>query len=86
MSYHFVPGGSLSQASCRNPGAWICLYVHGYFIGKRKFLAVVGYGLAAITKPIFPPATTIGWVFAILAVTGLLLYRLAVFDGKLGVS
>lgn len=31
--------------------------------GKRKLLAVVGYGLAAVTKPIFPLATTIGWVF-----------------------
>ncbi|SPD72188.1 conserved membrane hypothetical protein [uncultured Desulfobacterium sp.] len=33
------------------------------FIGKRKFLAVLGYGLAAFTKPVFPLATTIGWVF-----------------------
>ena len=29
---------------------------------KRKLLAVLGYGLAALTKPIFPLATTIGWV------------------------
>lgn len=34
------------------------------YLGKRKLLAVIGYGLAAITKPIFPQATTIGWVFA----------------------
>ena len=33
------------------------------YFQKRKFLAVVGYGLAAITKPIFPLATSIGWVF-----------------------
>ncbi len=33
------------------------------YLGKRKVLAVVGYGLAAVTKPIFPLATTIGWVF-----------------------
>jgi MFS family permease len=33
------------------------------YFGKRKFLAVVGYTLSAITKPIFPIATTIGWVF-----------------------
>lgn len=33
------------------------------YLGKRKFLAVIGYGLAAITKPIFPLATTINWVF-----------------------
>lgn len=31
--------------------------------GKRKLLAVVGYALSAITKPVFPLATTIGWVF-----------------------
>jgi len=33
------------------------------YFGKRKFLAVIGYGLSAITKPVFPLATTIGWVF-----------------------
>ncbi len=33
------------------------------YLGKRKWLAVLGYGLAAVTKPIFPLATTIGWVF-----------------------
>lgn len=33
------------------------------YLGKRKFLAVAGYALSAITKPIFPLATTIGWVF-----------------------
>jgi MFS family permease len=33
------------------------------YFGKRKVLAVVGYALAAMTKPIFPLATTIGWVF-----------------------
>jgi MFS family permease len=27
-------------------------------LGKRKLLAVVGYGLAAVTKPVFPLATT----------------------------
>jgi MFS family permease len=32
-------------------------------LGKRKLLAVLGYGLAAFTKPVFPLATTIGWVF-----------------------
>jgi len=30
---------------------------------KRKFLMVLGYGLAALTKPIFPLATSVGWVF-----------------------
>ena len=34
------------------------------YLGKRKLLAVLGYGLGAITKPIFPLAATIGWVFA----------------------
>ena len=30
---------------------------------KRKWLVVTGYALGALTKPIFPLATTIGWVF-----------------------
>jgi len=33
------------------------------YFGKRKFLAVVGYALSAMSKPIFPLAPTIGWVF-----------------------
>ena len=33
------------------------------YFGKRKILAVAGYALSAMTKPIFPLATTIGWVF-----------------------
>jgi MFS family permease len=33
------------------------------YFQKRKLLAVIGYGLAAITKPVFPLATSIGWVF-----------------------
>jgi MFS family permease len=32
--------------------------------GKRKPLVVFGYTLAAFTKPIFPLAQSIGWVFA----------------------
>jgi MFS family permease len=32
------------------------------YLGKRKFLAVVGYGLAALTKPLFPLATSVDWV------------------------
>ena len=34
------------------------------YFRKRKFLLVLGYGLAALTKPVFPLATTIGWVVA----------------------
>ncbi len=34
------------------------------YLGKRKFLMVLGYGLAAVTKPIFPLASSVGWVFA----------------------
>ena len=34
------------------------------WIGKRKFLAVLGYGLAALTKPVFPLASTVGWLMA----------------------
>ncbi|SFI48903.1 MFS transporter [Celeribacter neptunius] len=33
-------------------------------IGRRKGLAALGYGLAALTKPIFPLAPTLGWVVA----------------------
>ncbi|MFN0126578.1 MAG: MFS transporter [Verrucomicrobiales bacterium] len=36
--------------------------VSDYF-RKRKFLVLLGYGLGAITKPVFPLATTIWWVF-----------------------
>lgn len=31
-------------------------------LGKRKALAVTGYGLAAITKPLFPLAPSLAWV------------------------
>ena len=34
------------------------------WLGKRKFLAVLGYGLAACTKPVFPLATTVGWLIS----------------------
>ena len=33
------------------------------YFRKRKALAVAGYALSALTKPIFPLATTVGWVF-----------------------
>lgn len=33
------------------------------YFRKRKFLVVLGYGLSAVTKPVFPLATTIWWVF-----------------------
>jgi MFS family permease len=31
-------------------------------LGKRKALVVIGYGMAALTKPLFALAPTIGWV------------------------
>ncbi len=31
------------------------------WLGRRKALATLGYGLAALTKPIFPLATSVGW-------------------------
>ncbi len=34
------------------------------YLGQRKWLAALGYGLAAVTKPIFPLATGIGWLTA----------------------
>jgi MFS family permease len=33
------------------------------WLGKRKFLAALGYGLAAFSKPVFPLATSIAWLF-----------------------
>ncbi len=33
------------------------------YLGRRKLLAVLGYGLSAISKPLFPLASSIGWVF-----------------------
>lgn len=32
------------------------------WLGKRKLLAALGYALAAFTKPIFPLATSLGWI------------------------
>lgn len=32
------------------------------WLGKRKLLAGLGYGLAALTRPIFPLASSVGWV------------------------
>jgi MFS family permease len=34
------------------------------WLGKRKLLAVLGYGLAALTKPVFALAPTVGWLVA----------------------
>lgn len=34
------------------------------WLGKRKLLAAIGYGLAAFTKPIFPLAASIEWLIA----------------------
>jgi len=33
------------------------------WLGRRKAQMVLGYALAAVTKPIFPLATSVGWVF-----------------------
>ena len=32
------------------------------WLGKRKLLTAIGYGLAAFTKPVFPLATGLGWI------------------------
>lgn len=34
------------------------------WLGKRKLLAIIGYGLAAYTKPIFPLAGSVSWLIA----------------------
>lgn len=33
------------------------------FVRRRKLLVLLGYGLSACTKPVFPLATSLGWVF-----------------------
>ncbi len=33
------------------------------YVGKRKWLAALGYGLAAVTKPMFALAGSSGWIF-----------------------
>ena len=32
------------------------------YLGRRKFLTTLGYGLAAFTKPLFPLASSVAWV------------------------
>lgn len=32
------------------------------YLGRRKLLVSIGYGMAAITKPLFPLAASIGWI------------------------
>jgi len=34
------------------------------WLGRRKLLAAIGYGLAAFTKPVFPLAPSVGWLVA----------------------
>ena len=34
------------------------------WLGKRKLLVALGYGLAAVTKPVFPLAPSAGWLVA----------------------
>jgi MFS family permease len=34
------------------------------WLGRRKLLTVIGYGLAAFTKPVFPMASGVGWLVA----------------------
>src|SRR6516162_1807439 len=34
------------------------------WLGKLKLLTAIGYGVAAFTKPIFPLASSVGWVVA----------------------
>jgi len=34
------------------------------WLGRRKLLAVFGYGLSALTKPIFPLASSVSWLVA----------------------
>jgi MFS family permease len=34
------------------------------WLGKRKLLTLIGYGLGAATKPVFPLASSVGWIVA----------------------
>src|SRR6266576_1293647 len=34
------------------------------WLGRRKWLAAFGYGLAALTRPVFPLASDVGWLVA----------------------
>ena len=34
------------------------------YLGRRKWLAALGYGMSAMTKPVFPLASGIGWLVA----------------------
>jgi MFS family permease len=34
------------------------------WLGRRKLLAAIGYGISALTKPVFPLASSLGWVVA----------------------
>jgi len=34
------------------------------WLGRRKLLLLIGYGLSALTKPVFPLAASVGWIFA----------------------
>src|SRR4029078_8163222 len=34
------------------------------YLGRRKLLAALGYGLAALTKPVFPLAPSVAWLAA----------------------
>lgn len=34
------------------------------YLGRRKWLAALGYGIAAVTKPVFPLASSIAWLTA----------------------
>jgi MFS family permease len=34
------------------------------YLGKRKLLVATGYGMAALSKPVFPLAQSLGWIIA----------------------
>lgn len=40
------------------------------YLGKRKLLVLIGYGLAAASKPLFPHAGSAAWVFTPASLTG----------------
>ena len=60
MSVGFIEGIAEATASI----AKIFSGVISDWVGRRKPLVLIGYGMAALTKPIFPLAHSMGWVMA----------------------
>jgi MFS family permease len=68
-----VLGASMLALASSEGTASITKVFSGAFsdrLGKRKLLTVMGYGLAAVTKPIFPVASSVSWLTVLEKVSG----------------